>query len=100
MHSSIKKQMLNDDRREVEVDFFQGPTVTPSTGPNAAKFGSYYKYMNAAALSKRNEVMTLVSSKAFTGQYTACQGEGEGGSSCVNCIEYRPFSGITRDVYL
>lgn len=44
----------------------QGPTITSSTGPSAARFGSYYKYMNAAPL-KRNEEVTLVSSKTFQG---------------------------------
>ena len=46
--------------------FMQGPTITSSTGPSAARFGSYYKYMNAAPL-KRNEEVTLVSSKTFQG---------------------------------
>nr|XP_022301459.1 MAM and LDL-receptor class A domain-containing protein 1-like [Crassostrea virginica] len=44
-----------------------GPTITSSTGPSAARFGSYYKYMNAAPL-KRNEEVTLVSSKTFQGR--------------------------------
>lgn len=109
MHSPILKQMLEDDRREVIVDFFQGSTITGSdgpTGPNAAKFGSYYKYMNAAALSKRNEITTLVSSKAFKGQCTACRG---GGVQCVcmivfpfNYIEYppRPSPGIYHRMFI
>lgn len=91
MHYPILKQKLEDDRKEVIVDsFFQGSTITGSdgsTGPNAAKFGSYYKYMNAAALSKASDMVTLVSSKAFSGQYTACRGEG-GGSNCVNCMKF------------
>lgn len=114
MHSPIQKQMLEDDRREVIVDFFQGSTITGSdgpTGPNAAKFGSHYKYMNTAALSKRNEITTLVSSKAFKGQCTACRVGGGGGVQCVcmivfpfnyTCIEYppRPSPGITLNVHL
>ncbi|XP_065938515.1 MAM domain-containing glycosylphosphatidylinositol anchor protein 2-like isoform X1 [Magallana gigas] len=61
---------LTEDLVDDDGDWIRntGSTITGSdgpTGPNAAKFGSYYKYMNAAALSKRDEIMTLVSSKAF-----------------------------------
>ncbi|XP_034308334.2 MAM domain-containing glycosylphosphatidylinositol anchor protein 2 [Magallana gigas] len=61
---------LTEDLVDDDGDWIRntGSTITGSdgsTGPNAAKFGSYYKYMNAAALPKRNEIMTLVSSKAF-----------------------------------
>ncbi|XP_065938524.1 MAM domain-containing glycosylphosphatidylinositol anchor protein 1-like [Magallana gigas] len=59
---------LTEDQTDDDGDWIRntGPTSTPSTGPNAAKFGSYYKYMNAAALSKAGDMITLVSSKAFS----------------------------------
>lgn len=76
---NLKANARSRQKRSYSIFFFQDSTITGSdgpTGPNAAKFGSYYKYMNAAALSKRNEIMTLVSSKAFPGQCTACRGWG------------------------
>ncbi|XP_061186628.1 thyroid hormone-induced protein B-like [Saccostrea echinata] len=41
-----------------------GTTNTASTGPSTAKFGSFYKYMDAATL-KRNDEVTLVSTRTF-----------------------------------
>lgn len=38
---------------------------------------------------KRNEVVTLISSKVFTGLFSACRekrGGGEGGQICVSCM--------------
>lgn len=58
---------LTEDQADDDGDWIRntGPTNTGTTGPSAARFGSYYKYMDSAPM-KRNEVVTLVSSKAFT----------------------------------
>uniref|UniRef100_A0A8W8LNP4 MAM domain-containing protein n=2 Tax=Magallana gigas TaxID=29159 RepID=A0A8W8LNP4_MAGGI len=58
---------LTEDLADDDGDWIRntGPTNTGTTGPNAARFGSFYKYMDSAPM-KRNEVVTMISSKVFT----------------------------------
>lgn len=35
---------------------------------------------------KRNEVVTMISSKVFTGLFSACKEKGGGGQICVSCM--------------